>query len=507
MRTINEYVTVAVLLTCAATGLPQVSHAVEVSRPDTNAELRWEVVEAWGFGQGQIVLNERISEKKWREEIAWCREFGKGALADFPVGESCDLARYTGDITIQVSQLYAPICSPKTQTFCVESFSAVGKNGKEVTADFIRYTFPERSVPENARLGIPRGESSSVWRLPGIIHEGGSDLYEVSVVLSAHARQLNGKVVSKLDFLNSGEYQFSIRPYASEPASVCGGVWIEQCLSMPDDHVFKLEVNAQRSTRNWFAGRMMDPRVTFAPLGGHGIKVTVQGKPIETAVLQEKINAASASPRLRNLFDFCGMQNVCTGVSVPQSMNGDWKWLEPWKEATKDTLSDTKYSWNMRSMMVDPRKFNYWKFQKCAPENAPAGILTTNALAYDGQMPQLRAGTFTYRVGGLHFKPDGVSRFFGYYEVSMNQDLVTCLLGLPRIPLSAQIGITTFDGEPAVAVKEVGARGSDLRVRTSNFEFSKKVISFKVSAKGYALCTKGNAQKYVRGSKCPDGYR
>jgi hypothetical protein len=46
-----------------------------------------------------------------------------------------------------------------------------------------------------------------------------------------------------------------------------------------------------------------------------------------------------------------------------------------------------------------------------------------------------------------------------------------------------------------------------LRLAAYNFTFSEKTVKIKIGARGYLTCTKGKAVKYVKGSKCPAGFK
>jgi hypothetical protein len=154
------------------------------------------------------------------------------------------------------------------------------------------------------------------------------------------------------------------------------------------------------------------------------------------------------------------------------------------------------------------------------------GIVTTNALAYDGQSPSFVDGALNYRVAGLHLMPDGVTPVKGSYNLVMRSEVARCLYGFTNAPIQASVSI--IGGESTnVATTVLGERNGWLSMSAAGFTFSTKTIQVKLSQEAPApvvtpsatptvaakkmtiTCKKGKTVKKVTAvkPKCPSGYK
>lgn len=142
------------------------------------------------------------------------------------------------------------------------------------------------------------------------------------------------------------------------------------------------------------------------------------------------------------------------------------------------------------------------------------GIVTTNAMAYDGVAPTFENGTLKYRVAGMHYMPDGKTLTEGTYDLVIKSATARCLYGFSSAPVSATISVVSDSGETKTAVTTVKEEGGWLKLRAYGFSFSSPQITVKLSqakatVKTTITCTKGKMVKKVTavGPKCPAGYK
>jgi hypothetical protein len=140
------------------------------------------------------------------------------------------------------------------------------------------------------------------------------------------------------------------------------------------------------------------------------------------------------------------------------------------------------------------------------------GIVTTNAMAYDGGVPKFSNGFLSYQVAGLHYKPDGVTKIQGSYDLVMRSEVARCLYGFSRAPLSATISVVG-DGDKTIATTVVSEKNGWLKLAAYGFTFSKKTIRAKITkAKPTSITCVATADpaksKKVRAvnPKCPKGF-
>jgi hypothetical protein len=147
------------------------------------------------------------------------------------------------------------------------------------------------------------------------------------------------------------------------------------------------------------------------------------------------------------------------------------------------------------------------------------GLVTTNAMMYSGLPPSFENGRLTYRVAGLHERPDG-STTRGTYDLIMRKSVAQCLYGLKDTPVSAEVSVISEDGTEQVATTSVAEHDGWITARATNFTFSSPRIevTFKSPEPISIACVKWS--KAVKGPKkvtitasdgatprCPKGYR
>ncbi|MBW4077581.1 MAG: hypothetical protein HIU84_03535 [Acidobacteria bacterium] len=148
------------------------------------------------------------------------------------------------------------------------------------------------------------------------------------------------------------------------------------------------------------------------------------------------------------------------------------------------------------------------------------GLVTTNAMAYDGSIPTYANGFFTYHVAGMHYLPDG-SVASGTYDMIMADSAARCLYGFTNAPISATISVSENSGVENIATTTVSDSAGWLHLGAYNFNFSDPVISMhltqavakkpvkKAVEKRALTCVRGSSKVTIRGVRphCPAGFR
>jgi hypothetical protein len=102
-------------------------------------------------------------------------------------------------------------------------------------------------------------------------------------------------------------------------------------------------------------------------------------------------------------------------------------------------------------------------------------------MTYTGTIPDFSGGFLSYKVAGLHYKPDGETLNLGTYDLVMRSETARCLYGFTKAPVSATVAVVGEDGAENVATTVVSERDGWLKLAAYGFTFSEKEIQVKIS--------------------------
>jgi len=449
------------------------------------------------------------------------------------------------DPSLLSARLTMPNCESDRDTFCISDVR-IGKSGESSTATFDRYLKEDslnvnHSSPAIPEIGLPHGGTPGIWRAQSAAHAGESDSFVVNVeyVTTWHL-QTNPKGALEwlpwYDNLKMEVVPFSITPkselkkYVKPSTAVTsaildiGGyeckdpVFVEyitcgeQEYFSPDTNV-GVTIRMDKSASGWFIGRLANPNIT-----------------IEQFAWDYNINSISISgdaitiPKLA-VFAVRGDPGFTT--TTPKFIGDNYssdpiaqKMWEPFRILAKDKASGYATVWSLDIFGISPPCY--------IGINRVLGIITTNALAYQGvpTFPKLNS-PIEYSVVGMHYNADG-SVTKGVFNMVINSDLARCLYNLPKEPLQANVAIIYPDGGASsvatVILREDKEQGW-VHLAASNFTFSNPTIKVTFEKEGTKpalavsksaaavtktiICLKGKVSKTVTGAKplCPAGYK
>jgi len=96
-------------------------------------------------------------------------------------------------------------------------------------------------------------------------------------------------------------------------------------------------------------------------------------------------------------------------------------------------------------------------------------------MLYEDILPKFENGSLNYKVGGLHFNPDGTT-FKGMYDLVMRSETARCLYGFSNAPISAEISVISVEGEKQVATTKLSESKDWIHLSAYNFGFSSPTI-------------------------------
>lgn len=416
-----------------------------------------------------------------------------------------------------------PNCSIATGQYCIEKLELAASGGAFVEAKFLGTAGGVKFRGDQATRLI-EASAPSMYEAPGVANMGGTNTYSVSVNVAQGFIHKQGKYLA-------GNVVANVSPYREvsgdfEPTQFTGGdprysysgrgnvarcVWVDfgKCgyrQDFSEGTKVRLSIKIPSSLGGWFSGRMKAPTIDVTQLDTQTTRVVVESESVTVPQLAfaKKRSDIVAEKTLNIGYSGNGKGEVW---GLGAGSEDVFKFMELFRKQMKDTASGEVTFWNF--MTIANTNGN-----KClADKSKVLGIVTTNAMGYDTGSPRFENGFLNYKVGGLHFMPDGKTEVQGTYDLVMRSETARCLYGFSKAPVSAIVSVIGGDNN-SVATTVVREANGWLKMAAYGFTFSEKTIRVKMTQKGAATkttitCVKGRDAKKVTGfsPKCPGGYK
>lgn len=397
----------------------------------------------------------------------------------------------------------------------------------------------------NQKLGLPASASGPlIFGFPGRANSAGEETYALQATFDIRGVLENGKPSFSED-----DFNISLRPIRAvacannHPAiSVIlgepnGGIpWrgfsagacynqsayvasneIGWPASYGDKFPIRLTVQLPQNLGGWFQGRVEDPSISVNPIDQKTNRVTFVGAPSTVPITAKQILVDD--PNSEEIIKKMG--NSAEALKSFQSRGGYgptgpvWSprlgtsWFDLWSSRLGDTAKGSASLWSFAHFKSE---------QRCMGDKGQLqGLVTTNAMLYQADTPQLNDGFLSYKVAGQHLDSDG-KVFKGTYNFILRSSVARCLYGFTSAPISGTVNVTSDSGEKQVAVTSVTEKNGWLKLSASGFTFSTPTISVKLTQskalpkKTTIVCvSKKNAKLTKRvtaiAPKCPAGYK
>jgi hypothetical protein len=444
----------------------------------------------------------------------------------------CDFAN-AGDTkeTAITTQQVLVFCETATSEDCLESVE-ISRAGeplrKLVFAGYSKeMTNPRDGInfPADRSMNLPEGGNQSIWH--EVVDGKVSDKkYLVAYVYEMYYRKDTGKFAL-------GTVRLIIRPFKEVATTRWDSLWTAESKSgilydFDPNTAMQATIRLSSTAAGWYRARLTDPDIEISDFSPTNNKVRIYGKTVSvpTFVVKRKVSELDAVEK--NLADSFGYTKGVVGADPGLPMI--FPYMDHFRKVVGDKTTEQTTYWSLSSTT--------WTSQnKClADSKRVLGIVTTNAMGYDGTAPKFEDGTLNYRVTGLHYGPDGKSLNLGTYDLLLRSDAARCLYGFSNAPISASVSITSGDGAQNVATTVVTEKDGWLKLQAAGFTFSEKTIRLKLDqAKTEAVvtptpaatpspiaaapkapakkitiqCVKGKTVKKVTAvkPKCPSGYK
>lgn len=420
------------------------------------------------------------------------------------------------------------VCSTQANNDCIESIEISRDGGNFRKLEFER-DMPRvpgldndgKEFPADDSMNLPRGSAASIW-----------------------SETIDGKV-SDLKFLVSYQYsmfyessekkfilqnvQLGIRPFKVVGGNQWSSLYFTPTESgvlynFPENIQMRAVIHMSKSAAGWFKARLMNPDISISSLNSLNSRVEITGAPVKVPAFAYQRNLSNLST------DEKKYTNSLKGVIYVEPGSSEiFNYIEMARKVVKDIATFSNTYWTLTSTPWDNRN-------PCLQDSTRVlGIVSTNAIGYEGSSPEFKDGFLNYRVTGIHFGPDGKNPNLGTYDLLLRSDAARCLYGFSNAPISATVSISGSDGSQNVATTVVSERDGWLKMKAAGFTFSEKNIKVKliqekeigaevtspapliklspttkkVAKKQTITCVKGKVIKKVTATApvCPSGYK
>ena len=387
-----------------------------------------------------------------------------------------------------------PSCSSEKDENCLESLEIAYGDEEFAKAKFLRQLKTDYTIKPDPETRYPGGSSISLWD-DSVIKNSKSISYVTNV---NYELTMNSGGVFEIININFGitpyveengnyrspSYDVSRKSYAYANYRNTREVWTESGKAgirkqFPTDSKFRIKVRASNSVSGWFKGRVKNPNISIDEFSSINSLITIEGEPVKVPTFAQTKNGAQLSPR-----EFQWQQNnggsgdLVSGNGFITPANSDqsdiFDYIEYFRPVSEDKVVGYYTLWGVNST-------SWGNDNSCLRDTKRViGIVSTNAMGYNGNSPEYVNSTLNYKVAGMHYEPDGKKLVEGTYDLLMRSDAARCLYGFSKAPVQATISITG-DIEQKVAVTSMTERNGWIKLSAYGFNFSAPTIKVKLS--------------------------
>lgn len=274
-----------------------------------------------------------------------------------------------------------------------------------------------------------------------------------------------------------------------------GGTYKDQYLSVNgrsayptkfnDDVRVRVVMRAPKTLGGWFHGRLDSPNIKIVSLNEFQNQVTVEAGSVMVPITHveypmfskegldvvEKLGWPSKEEleRLR-VKDQNGTGGPTGGFwSTDTGVEG----FKKWSAGLGDKSLGQANTWFLKKM-------NGLSGSPCLTgSDRLQGLISTNAMVYQPNLPTFSEGYLNYQVAGTHFDMAGDLQL-GTYDLIVRSDAARCVYGYTSAPISATVTVTG-SGDQSVETTVVSEKDGWLKLAAYGFTFSEKEIKVKLT--------------------------
>ena len=434
-------------------------------------------------------------------------------------------SQFAKDPSILQASFILPHCESSESSFCLEKLFVGEKDASLVFERYITKVV-ETSL---AKTLLPSWGTTSIWKVEG---SRDSDLrYMVNARVTAlwdreSTIRYRDLVVDVIPFrpYRPDEYHDYTSLSTKYPRWVLTAneliqvgdkacsrpFWIQDgvCYSkedFPPRSQVAISMDVPKNLSGWLSARASDIEASRVSNGPLSDRLTINGLSISVPRVEVKVNKEISSLRTR------GRSSIGDGA-----VNELKAWREAIEVSTKNASTSREGVWSVTisDPFLLPRLNSSQKINKCFSENPGIdGVVATNALFFDNNLPKLKDGAFEYRLAGLHRNFKGEIEQ-GFYQMQMDPDVLRCIYGLATVPSFASVTITNDGTTQRVLTSrlEKSQQSEMYSFQVNGITFSVVDLKIAFTSESEIRCVKSGKVKVIQetstvNAKCPKGWR
>lgn len=421
-----------------------------------------------------------------------------------------------------------PVCSDVIES-CINKVWIYSKDSTSSEAIFSRTIYGDTfdGYPDTS---VPKGDGSHVFTSDHR-HSSGAGEYAVQAQIKFQTQNSSvrfGNIVVKITPVverphpgakktsygicetNDGK---GLAPCGDDGPSGCVYAYAGVCAHgqdfSPNTRV-GIQLKLTNELTGWIRGRLQDPVIDIKPINKNYNLITVDALPVE---ISKFFTAASVAQGAPNILGKPSENAHGGGLTLFEAASKRaLEIVKGYRDWTKDTSAGVTTTWTFASISGSEAGGSNANSYKCLNDKTRLlGLVTTNAMTYEGGAPSYSSGFLNYTLAGLHYMPDGKTEVLGTYDLVMRSDVARCLYNFSSAPVSATISVTGGDNNVATTV--VSEKNGWLKLAAYGFTFSEKKVQVKLTQKKITItCVNLKNSKIIKkvtaySPKCPTGYK
>jgi len=233
-----------------------------------------------------------------------------------------------------------------------------------------------------------------------------------------------------------------------------------------------LTLRLPNTVTGWLNGRLKNASIQIDPVDQKLNRIKVEAEPVvvpevSVSLTKEQFDARPDPSLFLRQGEIWNSVNAGNPIAL--------EWIKQLVGVMKDTASGEHTSWAFST--VGGRQSN-----DCFNDKTRLiGLVTTNAAVYSPGAPDFINDFLNYKVGGLHYRPDGKSLNVGTYDLLMRSDVARCLYRFTNAPLSASVSVVDDSGsEKRVETTFLNEKEGWLHLGAYGFSFSRPTLKVKL---------------------------
>ena len=254
----------------------------------------------------------------------------------------------------------------------------------------------------------------------------------------------------------------------------------------PDGVRVRLVIDAPKTIGGWFHSRLARPTLSLAGKNSTMNTLTITGGATEIPITN--VFVPGLDPRYKQIVERFESPywleyhrkeaeagrggGVSGGVWDP---NSGVDYFRAWSPYLDEQAKGSAQAWLVSVMSADRLGRN-----RCTSDDSKIqGLINTNAMVYQSDIPEFKNGFLDYQVAGVHLSDKGEPNL-GEYDLQIRSETARCLYGFSKAPLSAKVDVISRSGEKQIATTVVSEKAGWLRLAAYGFTFSEQKIRVKI---------------------------